>query len=181
MSAKKIKRTSWFEHARKVVNEWKIELINWLKKQLKDICSIFIFSVNCGLSLSLFLVINWFLNDADKSTLDTFIVIISLLSLILNNIFQSFNVEGRWNNVLSGMLNYFSRIFATVSTIAFVGVCLFSTESINNLIYTLVCLYFLSGSIFAGSKILLKKGRENLFYAIWWLLILVLYVIKLIN
>lgn len=181
MNAKKIKRTSWFEHIKGVANEWKDELIEWLKKELTDIWKIFIFSANFGLSLIFLLVINWILNEKDKSTLDTFIVIVSLLSLVLNNIFQSFNIEGKYNNVLSRMLNYFSKVFVTVSTIGFVAACLFSTESINNLIYALVYLYFLSGSIFVGSKILLKKGRENLFYAIWWFFILVLYVIKIIE
>ena len=51
MNAKKIKRTSWFEHIKGVANEWKDELIEWLKKELTDMWKRFIFSVNIGFSL----------------------------------------------------------------------------------------------------------------------------------
>ena len=113
----------------------------------------------------------------NKSGLDTFIVIISLISLILNNLFSAFS-SSRYEK-------YLSKIFVHLSYSLFIWFFLTLIANLLDCILGNKTYFWLSFVIFISAivvkvlnKILIKK-EKNLVYAAWWVFILIMYLIKL--
>ena len=151
---------------------WK-KFIYFTKKYTEKI----ILGIYIALSIGLFSILVQVL-DKKKDRLDTFIVVISLISLIINNTFKNFNnIEGVYNKLLSNILRRFSEIFILVILFGSITTTpLYDENNGHFYAHILILLYGTAIIIYLISKFLLIKNKESIAYAIWWFYILILYI-----
>lgn len=139
--------------------------------------------------ISLFL--DFWVGNIDKSRLDTFIVVASLISLIINNISKLYKTEF-FDDYIAHVLKYISGgilyglvIGISLFLVAIITLAIihpsylpqFNTTFFLSIFITIAILLLIAFTFLVLSEILFHK--KNLFYAIWWIFILVLYVIKI--
>ncbi|WP_373700920.1 hypothetical protein, partial [Neisseria dentiae] len=139
----------------------------------------------------LVLFFDFWTGDINKSRLDTFIVVASLISLIIGNISKSYKIDF-FDDYITHILKYMagSMLFGL-----FIGLSLFfifivilyfmqpsylphfNTNLVLSIVIIIGILLLISFTFLLLSEVL--ANRKNLFYSIWWTFILVLYVIKI--
>ncbi|KPN71975.1 hypothetical protein [Neisseria sp. 83E34] len=137
------------------------------------------------------LFLDFWIGNINKSRLDTFIVVASLISLVINNISKLYETEFfddyivhvlkyMAGGVLYGFVVGASIFLVVIATLAIVQPSYlpqFNTTFFLSIVITAGILFLVAFTFLFLSEILLNK--RNLFYAIWWIFILVLYLIKI--
>ncbi|KPN74060.1 hypothetical protein [Neisseria sp. 74A18] len=151
----------------------------------------FLVAISLSFIFLIFLFLDFWTGNIDKSRLDTFIVVASLISLIINNISKLYKTEF-FDDYIAHLLKYIAGsvlVWFSIGIILFLFSIIilaiiqpsylpqFNTAFFLSIIITVVIVFLIAFTFLVLSKILLNK--KNLFYAIWWMLILVLYVIKI--
>ena len=132
----------------------------------------------------------WLVLELSKSGYDSFMVIASLISLILNNVFQSSKSwEDKFNDFIGKLIKFSTEstwitmgifiIFAIV-IYAFTDVG-FENSFFKNIFFSIFVFFIHWLALYLSSKFLDKhKDKISLFFATIWFLLLILYFIKLI-